>query len=48
MALHFDDKHNRKRLRGAIIPDSRGCLIDGNVISQSQLKYLFDKAGIVN
>ena len=48
MALFFDDKHNSKRFRGVIISDSRGCLVDGNVISQSQLKYLFDKAGINN
>ena len=48
MAHFFDDKHNSKRFRGAIISDSRGCLVDGNVISQSQLKYLFDKANINN
>ena len=47
-ALYFDDKHNSKRLRGAIISDSRGCLIDGNIISQSQLKHVFDQAGITS
>ena len=46
MACFFDDKHNGKRLRGVIISDSRGCLVDGNVISQSQLKHMFYKAGI--
>ena len=40
MALFFDDKHNSKRMRGVIISDSRGCLLDGIVISQSQLKSL--------
>ena len=47
-ALYFDDKHNGKRLRGAVISDTRGSKIDGIVISKDQLKYLFTKAGINN
>ena len=47
-ALYFDDKHNGKRLRGTVISDTRGCLIGTNVLSFSQLKYIFDLAGITN
>ena len=48
MALYFDDKHNGKRFRGVLISDSRGCLVNGTIISKSQLKYMFDEAGIKN
>ena len=47
-ALYFDDKHNGKRFRGVLISDTRGCLVGKNVISNSHLKYVFDKAGIQN
>ena len=33
--LHYDDKHNAKRLRGVIISDKRGCMLGKNIISKS-------------
>lgn len=45
-ALYFDDKHNAKRLRGVLISCSRGCMVGKSIISQSQLKYVFDAADI--
>ena len=47
-ALYFDDKHNAKRLRCILISCSRGCMVGKNIISQSQLKYVFDAADIRN
>ena len=47
-ALYFDDKHNAKRLRSALISDKRGCKVNGTVISNDQLKHVFTKAGIKN
>ena len=47
-ALYFDDKHNGKRMRTAVISDTRGSKIDGKVISKDQLKHVFIKVGIKN
>ena len=47
-AMYFDDKHNGKRMRTAIISDTRGSKIDGTVISKDQLKYVFNMVGIKN
>ena len=47
-ALYYDDKHNAKRLRGVIISDKRGCMLGKNIISKSQLEYLFNASDIQN
>ena len=47
-ALYLDDKHNGKRMRTVIISDTRGCKINGTVISRDQLNYVFEKADIKN
>ena len=47
-ALYFDDKHNGKRMRTAVISDTRGSKIDGKVISRDQLKHVFTKVVIKN
>ena len=47
-ALYFDDKHNGKRMRTVIISETRGCKINGSVISRDQLNYVFEKADITN
>ena len=44
----LDDKHNGKRMRTVIISDTRGCKINGTVISRDQLNYVFEKADIKN
>ena len=47
-ALYYDDKHNAERLRGVIISDKRGCMLGKNIISKSQLVYLFNASEIHN
>ena len=47
-ALYYDDKHNVKRLRGVNKPDKRGCMLGKNIISKSQLEYLFNASDIQN
>ena len=46
--MYYDDKHNAERLRGVIISDKRGCTLGKNIISKSQLVYLFNASEIYN
>ena len=45
-ALYLDDKHNGRCMRTVIISDTRGCKINGTVISGDQLNCVFEKADI--
>ena len=47
-ALYLDDKHNGQRMQTVIISHTRGCKINGTVISRDQLNYVFEKADIKN